>query len=110
MTTPSQASFFIEDATIERSENAAAPRSDVVVKGRNVEIPPDHFRIYVSEKLARLEHFDPPSIFHFDVELQHERNRRQAKSCQRVEITARGKGRWPEPKRPQTASTPPSNR
>ncbi|BCN50085.1 ribosomal subunit interface protein [Prescottella equi] len=52
---------------------------------------PEHFRVYVSEKLARLERFDP-TIFHFDVELQHERNRRQAKSCQRVEITARGKG------------------
>ncbi|MCK0091100.1 ribosome-associated translation inhibitor RaiA [Rhodococcus sp. F64268] len=64
--------------------------ADVVVKGRNVEVP-DHFRIYVSEKLARLERFDP-TIFLFDVELQHERNRRQMKSCQRVEITARGKG------------------
>lgn len=90
MTTPSQASFFIEDATTERSAQSAVPKSDIVVKGRNVEIP-DHFRIYVSDKLARLEHFDP-SIFHFDVELQHERNRRQSKNCQRVEITARGKG------------------
>ncbi|AOW94428.1 ribosomal subunit interface protein [Rhodococcus sp. WMMA185] len=41
--------------------------------------------------MSRLERFDP-SIYHFDVELQHERNRRQMKSCQRVEITARGKG------------------
>ncbi len=90
MTTPSQASFFIEDATTERSAQSAVPKSDIVVKGRNVEIP-DHFRVYVSDKLARLEHFDP-SIFHFDVELQHERNRRQSKNCQRVEITARGKG------------------
>lgn len=64
--------------------------ADVVVKGRNVEVP-DHFRVYVSEKLARLERFDP-SIYLFDVELFHERNRRQRKSCQRVEITARGKG------------------
>jgi len=69
---------------------AAGPKADIVVKGRNVEVP-DHFRIYVSEKLARLERFDP-TIFLFDVELQHERNRRQMKSCQRVEITARGKG------------------
>lgn len=64
--------------------------ADVVVKGRNVEIP-DHFRIHVSQKLARVERFDP-TIHLFDVELMHERNRRQAKSCQRVEITARGKG------------------
>ncbi|WP_408637734.1 ribosome hibernation-promoting factor, HPF/YfiA family [Nocardia bovistercoris] len=62
----------------------------MVVKGRNVEVP-DHFRVYVAEKLSRLERFDP-SIFLFDVELFHERNRRQRKSCQRVEITARGKG------------------
>lgn len=65
-------------------------RAEIVVKGRNVEVP-DHFRIYVSEKLSRLERFDP-SIFLFDVELFHERNRRQRKNCQRVEITARGKG------------------
>ncbi|WP_084492508.1 ribosome hibernation-promoting factor, HPF/YfiA family, partial [Nocardia flavorosea] len=65
-------------------------RADIVVKGRNVEVP-DHYRIYVSDKLSRLERFDP-SIFLFDVELFHERNRRQRKSCQRVEITARGKG------------------
>lgn len=66
------------------------PRADIVVKGRNVEVP-DHFRIYVADKLSRLERFDP-SIFLFDVELFHERNRRQRKNCQRVEITARGKG------------------
>ena len=67
-----------------------APNAEVVVKGRNVEIP-DHFRIYVSEKLARLERLDR-SIYLFDVELDHERNRRQRKNCQHVEITARGRG------------------
>jgi ribosomal subunit interface protein len=78
-------------AVAETGESAPQTvNADVVVKGRNVEVP-DHFRIYVSEKLARLERFDP-TIFLFDVELQHERNRRQMKSCQRVEITARGKG------------------
>jgi ribosomal subunit interface protein len=66
------------------------PSAEVVVKGRNVEIP-DHFRIYVSQKLARLERFDR-TIYLFDVELYHERNRRQRKSCQHVEITARGRG------------------
>ncbi|MGN2636218.1 ribosome hibernation-promoting factor, HPF/YfiA family [Nocardia takedensis] len=74
----------------EAEREPKAPRADVVVKGRNVEVP-DHFRVYVAEKLSRLERFDP-SIFLFDVELFHERNRRQRKSCQRVEITARGKG------------------
>ena len=60
------------------------------MKGRNVEIP-DHFRIYVSEKLSRLERFDR-TIYLFDVELDHERNRRQRKNCQHVEVTARGRG------------------
>jgi ribosomal subunit interface protein len=75
---------------VEDEENAPAPHAEVVVKGRNVEIP-DHFRIYVSEKLARVERFDR-SIYLFDVELDHERNRRQRKNCQHVEITARGRG------------------
>lgn len=89
MTTPSTATALVQDAA-ESTGQSDAPRSEIVVKGRNVEVP-DHFRVYVSEKLARLERFDP-TIYHFDVELQHERNRRQAKNCQRVEITARGKG------------------
>lgn len=75
---------------VEDEKPAPAPRAEVVVKGRNVEVP-DHFRIYVSEKLARLERFDR-SIYLFDVELDHERNRRQRKNCQHVEITARGRG------------------
>jgi ribosomal subunit interface protein len=66
------------------------PHAEVVVKGRNVEIP-DHFRTYVSQKLARLERFDR-TVYLFDVELDHEPNRRQRKSCQHVEITARGRG------------------
>ena len=75
---------------VEDTKPAPAPQAEVVVKGRNVEIP-DHFRIYVSEKLARLERLDR-SIYLFDVELDHERNRRQRKNCQHVEITARGRG------------------
>ncbi len=72
------------------SDVPRTPDADVVVKGRNVEVP-DHFRIHVADRLSRLERFDP-SIYLFDVELTHERNRRQRKNCQRVEITARGKG------------------
>jgi ribosomal subunit interface protein len=75
---------------VEEETSAPAPSAEVVVKGRNVEIP-DHFRTYVSEKLSRLERFDR-SIYLFDVELDHERNRRQRKNCQHVEITARGRG------------------
>jgi ribosomal subunit interface protein len=75
---------------VEDEAPEATPNAEVVVKGRNVEVP-DHFRIYVSEKLSRLERFDR-TIYLFDVELDHERNRRQRKNCQHVEITARGRG------------------
>jgi ribosomal subunit interface protein len=95
VTTSSRAS--VQDAEPTALKNGATetidfetPNAEVVVSGRNVEIP-DHYRIYVAEKLSRLERFDP-SIFLFDVELFHERNRRQRKACQRVEITARGRG------------------
>lgn len=72
------------------SDVSDQPNAEVVVKGRNVEVP-DHFRVYVAEKLSRLERFDR-SIYLFDVELDHEKNRRQRKNCQHVEITARGRG------------------
>lgn len=63
---------------------------EIVVTGRNVEVP-DHFRVHVADKLARLERYDH-KIVGMEVELFHEPNRRQAKSCQRVEITGRGCG------------------
>lgn len=63
---------------------------DIVVKGRNVEVP-EHYREHVSVKLTRLERYDK-KVFRYDVELFHEPNRRQSKSCQRVEITGKGKG------------------
>jgi ribosomal subunit interface protein len=63
---------------------------DIVVKGRNVEVP-EHYRVLVTEKLSRLERYDR-KLLHFDVELFHEPNRRQHKSCQRVEITTRVRG------------------
>ncbi|MFC5995565.1 ribosome hibernation-promoting factor, HPF/YfiA family [Pseudonocardia hispaniensis] len=63
---------------------------EIVVTGRNVEVP-DHFRIHVAEKLGRLERYDY-KIVGLEVELFHERNRRQLKNCQRVEITGRGCG------------------
>lgn len=66
---------------------------DIVVKGRNVEVPA-HYREHVSEKLARLERYDR-KVIRYEVELFHEPNRRQAKNCQRVEITGKGKGGSP---------------
>ncbi|MCA1710326.1 MAG: ribosome-associated translation inhibitor RaiA [Actinobacteria bacterium] len=63
---------------------------DVVVKGRNVEVP-EHFREHVAEKLAPSERLDA-RVFRLDVELAHERNPRQSAQCQRVEITCLSKG------------------
>jgi ribosomal subunit interface protein len=63
---------------------------EIVVTGRNVEVP-DHFRVHVAEKIERLERYDH-KIVGMEVELFHERNPRQTKSCQRVEITGRGCG------------------
>jgi ribosomal subunit interface protein len=80
--------MVVEDESDEAPEPTL--KADVNVTGRNVEIP-DHFRIYVAQKLSRLERFDR-TIYLFDVELDHERNRRQRKNCQHVEITARGRG------------------
>ena len=71
-------------------QGSAGPDAHVQLTGRNVEIP-DHYRVYVGQKLARVERIDN-SIQRFDVELAHENNRRQRKSCQYVEITAHGPG------------------
>src|ERR1700732_524155 len=81
---------LLAEPPVDADEHEPMASAEVVVKGRNVEIP-DHFRVYVSQKLARLERFDR-TVYLFDVELDHERNRRQRKSCQHVEITARGRG------------------
>jgi len=81
---------ILDQPPVETDAQEPTTSAEVVFKGRNVEIP-DHFRVYVSQKLARLERFDK-TVYLFDVELKHERNRRQRKSCQRVEVTARGRG------------------
>ena len=63
---------------------------DIVVKGRNVEVP-EHFRIHVADKLAKVERYDQ-KLIRVDVELFHERNPRQSDHCQRVEITCASRG------------------
>ena len=63
---------------------------DIVVKGRNVEVP-EHFRGWVGDKLAPSERLDS-RIIRVDVELSHEKNPRQSANCQRVELTCRRKG------------------
>jgi ribosomal subunit interface protein len=63
---------------------------DIVVKGRNVEVP-DHYREHVSDKLSKVERYDQ-KLIRADVELFHERNPRQSDKCQRVEITVMTRG------------------
>jgi ribosomal subunit interface protein len=63
---------------------------DIVVKGRNVEVP-DHYRHHVAEKLHKVERYDQ-KLIRVDVELFHERNPRQSGHCQRVEITCASRG------------------
>ncbi|MCW2698889.1 MAG: ribosomal protein [Blastococcus sp.] len=63
---------------------------EIVVRGRNVEVP-EHYRQHVEDKVGQLERFDT-KLSRIDVELFHEKNPRQSASCQRVEITLRGKG------------------
>jgi ribosomal subunit interface protein len=63
---------------------------EVVVRGRNVEVP-DHYRQHVADKLAKVERYDH-KISRADVELNHEKNRRQNGSCQHIEITCRTRG------------------
>jgi len=63
---------------------------DIVVKGRNVEVP-EHYRMHVAEKLQKIERYDH-KIIRVDVELSHERNPRQSDNCQRVEITCVSRG------------------
>jgi ribosomal subunit interface protein len=73
-----------------RVDMQGAAAADIVVTGRNVEVP-DHYRVHIAEKLARLERYGS-HVVRYDVVLEHERNPRLSKVCQRVEITGRGKG------------------
>jgi len=63
---------------------------DIVVKGRNVEVP-EHYREHVADKLSKVERYDQ-KLIRADVELFHERNPRQSDKCQRVEITVMTRG------------------
>ena len=63
---------------------------DVVVTGRHCELS-DRFRSHVTEKLSRLEKHDH-RIIRVQVEVENERNPRQADRAVRVELTAFSKG------------------
>ncbi|GAA3953375.1 ribosome hibernation-promoting factor, HPF/YfiA family [Gordonia caeni] len=83
-------SAFERPASLRAVSEPAQPDAEVVMSGRNVVIP-DHFRVYVGDKLARLERFDT-SLTRFEVVLYHEPNRRQQKQAEVVEVTARCDG------------------
>lgn len=63
---------------------------DIVVTGRNVHVP-EGYREHVRDKLTRVRRYDD-SVVRYEVELLHEPNPKQSKTCQRVEITGRGAG------------------
>ena len=63
---------------------------DIVITGRHTEVP-DRFRRLVEEKLAKVGQLAPKAQ-RADVEWSHERNQRQSSTCEKVEITIRGKG------------------
>jgi ribosomal subunit interface protein len=63
---------------------------EIVVTARHTEVP-DRFRRHAEEKLAKIELL-APRAHRIDVEVSHEANKRQASSCERVELTVRAKG------------------
>jgi ribosomal subunit interface protein len=63
---------------------------DVVVTGRHIELS-ERFRDHVADKLGRLEKHDH-RIMRVQVEVESERNPRQADRAVRIELTAYSKG------------------
>ena len=63
---------------------------EIVITGRHTEVP-ERFRRLAEEKLAKIGQL-APKAHRADVELSHERNPRQSQTCEKVEITVRGKG------------------
>jgi ribosomal subunit interface protein len=63
---------------------------EIVVSGRHTEVP-ERFRRLAEEKLVKVGQL-APKAHRTDVELSHEKNPRQAQTCEKVEITVRGKG------------------
>ena len=63
---------------------------EIVVTGRHVQVS-DRFRQHLDDKLAKVPQL-APRVQRLDVVVAHEPNRRQSKSCDRVEITCHVKG------------------
>ena len=63
---------------------------EIVVTGRNMQVS-DRFRSHLDEKLAKIPQLAPRAQ-RVDVVVTHEPNKRQAKACDRIEITCHVKG------------------
>jgi ribosomal subunit interface protein len=63
---------------------------EIVVTGRHVQVS-ERFRQHLDEKLAKVPQL-APRVQRLDVVVTHEVNKRQSKSCDRVEITCHVKG------------------
>lgn len=63
---------------------------EIVVQGRNVEVP-EHFRTHIVDKMTDIEHYEVTAD-RWEIVLYHEKNRRLAKTCQRIEISGAMKG------------------
>ena len=63
---------------------------EIVVTGRHMQVS-DRFRDHLNEKLAKIPQL-APRVQRVDVIVSHEPNKRQAKACERVEITCHVKG------------------
>lgn len=63
---------------------------EIVVTGRHMQVS-DRFRAHLDEKLAKVPQL-APRVQRIDVVVSHEPNKRQAKVCERVEITCHVKG------------------
>jgi len=63
---------------------------EIVVTGRHLQVS-DRFRAHLDEKLAKIPQL-APRVQRVDVVVSHEPNKRQAKACERVEITCYVKG------------------
>lgn len=63
---------------------------NIVVKGRNCEVP-DRFEALATDKLTKLERYDH-KVIRVDVEVSKEPNPRRSEQAHRVELTVRSKG------------------
>jgi ribosomal subunit interface protein len=63
---------------------------EIVVTGRHVQVS-ERFRRHLDDKLAKVPQL-APRVQRLDVVVTHEVNKRQSKSCDRVEITCHVKG------------------